>query len=1060
MKNIYLLAVIRLLKFKHHKRLLATFCFLISLMLQTQAQEKEWDKAFGGSRMENFSSIQQTTDGGFILGGTSNSNASAEKSENSKGGDDFWIVKLDASGNKVWDRTIGGEFSDYLSSVQQTKDGGYILGGMSNSGISGDKTQDSRGDADYWIVKLDAAGNIVWDKTFGGSDLDWLIAVSQTQDEGYILGGSSHSNISGDKSENSKGSNDYWVVRVDASGNKVWDFTIGGTSSEFMRDIIATTDGGFIIGGESNSGAGGDKSEALRGGSDYWIVKLDEDGNKVWDKTYGGNDTEWLFDLSETSDRGIVAGGISYSDISGDKSQPALGSADYWVLKLDENGNKEWDKTFGGTETESLASVQQTHDGGYLLGGTSNSGISGDKTEASRGDYDFWMVKMDASGNKVWDKTLGGRNYESDGIGVQTKDGSYIVAGSTGSGIGGDKTELSRGDTDYWVVKLTPEVSPLPPYTCRTIDFEHDALGLTFSTFAIEGDVLIHARKRNQDGTYATGNHAAIFNTLSPTGDDSDLYTEDWGNVLIINQDLGDEPNDNPWGGEITLDFSAFGPVTMTSLKALDFDVYEDNSWVYLYDGEGNELYKVQIHSLGNNSKQEIDLGNTKGVMKMKVVLDGFNAAGMLAGSGAIDDIKFCIETETPLTVSAGPDKFLNCKVSEVMLSGSSATEGVTFAWSGPGGFTSTSATPTVSVAGTYTLTVTDPATGASASDNVLVLLDVETPDFEIEKGISGGYDTYLTCNNSEVRVIVKRLLGGSAYSWTGPNGFTSDQSGFSATVPGTYTLTLTDTITGCQATKSVFIGEFIPDLNANAGPDKVLTCKDKTVTLTGSANTFAVIWSTTDGHIVSGQRDKNLVVDMPGTYVITAIDLETSCTETDTVVVTLDMEAPNVTAQGGTLSSETGTVQLTGSSTTEGVAYSWAGPDGYTSAEQNPVVSVAGEYTLTVTDVENGCTSTATVTVAPQATTQTSAISQATVFPNPIERKGAVEFKLLTSGNYVVELYDLKGNLIRELKAGHATAGELVTVELDGNGLKGGLYIARIMSANESKTIKLILKK
>ncbi len=740
MKKIYQIFISKTQSLQHSKCFTFILIFFFSSTLQSYAQEIEWDKTYGGSNYETFSSIQQTADGGLIIGGYSNSNISGEKSEDSDGDLDYWVIKLDALGNKEWDKTIGGNYADYLTSVQQTADGGYILGGMSYSGISGDKTQPSRGDADYWIVKLDEAGNIEWDKTFGGADLDWLISVKQTTDGGYILGGSSYSNISGEKTENARGSDDYWVVKVDASGNKEWDRTFGGSSVEFMRAIVQTADGGYMLGGETSSPIGGDRSEALVGASDYWIVKLDKNGNKVWDKTYGGSDTEWLFDMQNTSDGGIIVGGISYSGISGEKSEPNLGKADYWVLKLDAAGNLEWDKTYGGFETESLSSVQETNDGGFLLSGISDSGIGADKTEISRGEYDYWAVKLDALGNKLWDKTVGGRDTEYGGNGLQTEDGGYVLAGYTDSGIGGDKTEASRGSADYWIIKLAPYKMP-EPSACNTIDFENSRTGFVTSVNTGAGVVFISNKMRRADGSYAPENHASIFNTASPTGDDLDLWTADWGNVLIINQDMNPEPNDNPWGGEMTLDFSAVGPVTMSSMKALDFDVYEGNSWVYLYDGAGKELYKAKIENLGNMSQQEVDLGNTKGVMMMKVVLDGLNSAGMLAGSGAIDDIKFCVD------------------------------------------------------------------------DNA-------------------------------------------------------------------------------------------------------------------------------------------------------------------------------------------------------------------------------------------------------QPTEPTSNITHVTAFPNPIERSGAIEFMLNTPGNYAVELYDLKGNLIRELKTGHATKGELVNVELNGNGLKNGLYIARIRSANDSKAIKIMLRK
>ncbi|WP_439881407.1 T9SS type A sorting domain-containing protein [Pontibacter sp. MBLB2868] len=185
-----------------------------------------------------------------------------------------------------------------------------------------------------------------------------------------------------------------------------------------------------------------------------------------------------------------------------------------------------------------------------------------------------------------------------------------------------------------------------PVQVCHSMGFDLEQKGLitTFKTGA--GPVAIMGRKRNADGTWETANYAAMFDSQAPTGNDHDLYTTNWGKVLIINQDLSSVPNDNQWGGELILDFSAFGPVTMNSLKALDIDSYEGNSWVYLYDKDGNELNKVQLQNLGDNSKQDVALGNTKGVMKMKVVLDGRDASGGFAGSGAIDEIQFCVEAD------------------------------------------------------------------------------------------------------------------------------------------------------------------------------------------------------------------------------------------------------------------------------------------------------------------------------------------------------------------------------------------------------------------------------
>ncbi|MFO0485294.1 MAG: hypothetical protein ACK51A_06485 [Sphingobacteriia bacterium] len=172
----------------------------------------EWDKTLGGSSWDELNTLQQTSDGGYILGGISESDSGFEKSQNSRGGSDYWVVKLDASGNKQWDKTLGGGLDDNLWSLQQTADGGYILGGRSSSGVGAEKSEDNRGSLDYWVVKLDATGNKKWDKTLGGDGWDDLWSLQQTDDGGYILGGWSFSDASDEKSENSRGKADCWVV--------------------------------------------------------------------------------------------------------------------------------------------------------------------------------------------------------------------------------------------------------------------------------------------------------------------------------------------------------------------------------------------------------------------------------------------------------------------------------------------------------------------------------------------------------------------------------------------------------------------------------------------------------------------------------------------------------------------------------------------------------------------------------------------------------------------------------------------------------------------------------
>ncbi|HOZ90756.1 MAG TPA: T9SS type A sorting domain-containing protein [Bacteroidia bacterium] len=436
-----------------------TLALLFILLTATvQAQEIEWQNTIGGNYTDQLYSIQQTTDGGYILGGWSESYISGDKTENSFGGSDYWVVKLDSIGNIQWQNTIGGNSGDGLYSVQQTTDGGYILGGVSTSNISGDKTENSQGYIDYWVVKLDASGNIQWQNTIGGNSDDYLTSIQQTTDGGYILGGWSNSNISGDKTENSQGDYDYWVLKLDPTGNIQWQNTIGGSINDQLYSIQQTIDGGYILGGWSNSNISGDKTENSQG-TDYWVVKLDASGNIQWQNTIGGSFLDYLNCMQQTSDGGFILAGSSQSGISGDKTEDSQGGSDYWVVKLDAFGNIQWQNSIGGNSDDYLTSIQQTIDGGYILGGYSNSGISGDKTENYQGLYDYWVVKLDATGNIQWQNTIGGNSWDELISIQQTNDGGYILGGHSSSGISGDKTENSQGDYDYWVVKLTNKIS-------------------------------------------------------------------------------------------------------------------------------------------------------------------------------------------------------------------------------------------------------------------------------------------------------------------------------------------------------------------------------------------------------------------------------------------------------------------------------------------------------------------------------------------------------------------------------------------------------------------------
>ena len=447
---------------KLNKNLLCKLTLLLFFSIPNLfAQEIEWQNTIGGSLLDDLRSIQQTVDGGYILGGFSSSGIFADKTENSFGLIDYWIVKIDSNGLIKWQNTIGGGSNDYLNSIELTSDGGYILGGYSLSNISGSKTENNLGSWDYWIVKTDSLGNIQWQNTIGGSNWDYLTSIKQTTDGGYILGGHSFSNTSGDKTENTNGDNDFWIVKVDSIGIIQWQNTIGGSKDDQLASIVQTSDGGYIIGGFSESNISGDKTENCLGSTDYWIVKTNATGNILWQNTIGGNGGDLLYSLEKTSDGGFILGGYSESNVSGDKienNKGPMGTFDFWIVKLDSIGSILWQNTIGGSANDSLYAIQQTIDGQFILGGFSNSNISGDKSENNLSDIlfcDFWVVKTDSFGNILWQNTIGGDLYDFIYAVEASSDGGCLVGGRSTSDISSDKSEDNIAHWDYWIVKLT-----------------------------------------------------------------------------------------------------------------------------------------------------------------------------------------------------------------------------------------------------------------------------------------------------------------------------------------------------------------------------------------------------------------------------------------------------------------------------------------------------------------------------------------------------------------------------------------------------------------------------
>jgi hypothetical protein len=414
-----------------------------------------WQNTINANGFDTISTSLPVSTGGTLLVATSDSDSSGDKTENSNGGNDIWLIKINDTGTIEWQETIGGSLLDFINSAKETPDGGFILGGGSRSGISGDKTEENVGGNDLWILKINAVGVIEWQTTIGGTSSDSVRAINLTNDNGYIVSASSQSGISGDKTEIGNGGIDIWLLKIDSLGAILWQNTIGSNNDDIPTAVDQTADGGYILGNYSNSGISGDKSEPVNGFQDFWVIKTDANGTIEWENTIGGNNGDVLRDLKILNTGNYLVLGYSDSDISLDKTENSRGTFDYWIMELNTNGDIVWQKTIGGDDEDFAFNLEITADGNYLIAGQSKSDSSGEKTDDSKGGIDFWPMKIDPSGGIIWQETIGGNSNDNLVNAFEISDG-YIICGHSFSDISDDKTENSSF-IDPWIVKLDLE---------------------------------------------------------------------------------------------------------------------------------------------------------------------------------------------------------------------------------------------------------------------------------------------------------------------------------------------------------------------------------------------------------------------------------------------------------------------------------------------------------------------------------------------------------------------------------------------------------------------------
>jgi hypothetical protein len=375
-----------------------------------------WKKLFGGSSDDFANSVEPTSDGGYVIGGAATSLDG--DCIGGHGASDGFVLKIDRSGAIQWKRCLGGKSFDEIRAVAEAAAGGYICAGytFSNDGdVSG-----NHGGYDGWLVKLSTNGVVQWQKCLGGTNNDGLLSGQQTADGGYIFAGYTESN-EGDVSGN-HGVVDAWVVKTDAAGNFQWQKCLGGSGADEAHQIQQTADGGYILVGYTYSNDG--DVSGNHGGADGWVVKLNTNGVVQWQRVMGGSDDDELWSVQQTKDGGYVAAGHTYS-CDGDISRTNCLSeySDCWVVKLDGNGNTQWQKFIGGSDDDVFRSICQTSDGGYIAAGyTGSTDVPG-----QHGSFDVYLCKLDAVGGVQWQRCLGGSDTDYAQAVRQAGDGGYIV---------------------------------------------------------------------------------------------------------------------------------------------------------------------------------------------------------------------------------------------------------------------------------------------------------------------------------------------------------------------------------------------------------------------------------------------------------------------------------------------------------------------------------------------------------------------------------------------------------------------------------------------------------
>lgn len=934
---------------------------LFFLFPKIQAQPSiEWSKGFGGSLNDIPEVIYATTDGHFIIAGQSASSDGALN--NNKGGSDLWVTKLDSDGNLIWEKNYGGSEDDFAMDLQPTTDGGFILTGGSASG-DGDLTNNN-GRLDIWVLKINALGEMQWSKNYGGSGVDIGSSI-QPIAGGYILAGCTGS--AGESGVSAGfGGNEFWVLQLDLNGDLVWEKTYGGKRHDVAKTILANDNGEYLIAGNTWSN-NGDVSNN-HGHSDAWVIKINNVGALLWEETFGGNTPDRLNTLAKTSDGNYIFAGVkSEMDLV---SNGFYGRYDeqYWIVKLSESGQLIWEKTFGGNKYDEAFSVESTTDGGYIIGGSVYSDLNNFSNNA--GYLDAWILKTDANGIEEWSKLYGGAGNENLNSITETSEGGYIMLAATNSYFI-DTSFVNNGFFDWWVVKFEGNSINVnlgnDLNVCHDEPFTLDATIAGCNCTYLWNDGSTDAN-RNLSITSTTDYTVTVTDADGLEGVDQITVFTSQPSVNITTINI---PCFGYQGGSISLIPNGSNYSYLWNTGSTTQEIANLNAGTYTYtvtDGNGCIIVDeamisepsavtvleniIEVDCNGDNSGS-IDLNVSGGAGGFQYAwqsgettqdIYNLNAGGYTV---TITDMNGCIKVQDwvinqPPTIDIGPNPFsTSCFDSEdggVQMSINGGVGNFSYSWSNGSMNQNLSGVG----AGTYTLTVTD----GNFCQKISTVQVTGPTEIFIEETVQNA-----DCFGNNSGSITTQISGGvGSYDFVWSNGATT--SNLSQLSSGTYTLTITDD-NFCEKVKEIIVNQNTDiDIFSQIEMPNCYDSNDGSIDLSpsGGSGNFTFLWNT-------GAETEDIDGLGNGDYIITITD-GNGCEE----IQLFTIEAPDSISIIPTVfdiacfGESDGMIQTEAFGGNGGFQYFWSNGENTSTIHS----LVAGNYSLAVVDV-NGCTQTET---------------------------------------------------------------------------------------------------